>query len=429
MNRFFTENLPWKITSFILAFILWLFVINTQNPMQPEEIRVSTVVIKGLSQLAEKGFVLKNQEEIKNQRFIVRVKGPRLQTDKLKMDHMLTTVTLDLTQYMNELSADSVQNVAKYSVSFGGVEGITTLGMRYDVDNIILEKEKKLTLPIKYQIVGNTSSQYTALTPIITPTTVELSGATSDIERINQAIISINVENFSEEELLQTLPVTIYDAEGAEVSGLKKTPQLIEVKLPIGKKKTVPLEASFSGELPQGYVHTNTIVTPKQITIVGKAELVDKIEKIDLKSISLNDIIQTSVVKTELILPAGVQYIDNIDRQVNVTIEIKKENAYTYTIPINELAIEVIGVGQGLGYEILTNSLEVTLSATAEELLSLSFANISGQLDVEGLTQGEYTLPIQLTVPGRFTIINTPINVNIRMIPIDQEQASEEIIE
>lgn len=429
MNNFFTKNLPWKITSLVLASILWLFVINTQNPQQPEEIRAATVIIKGLPQLAEKGFVLKNQEEIKNQRFLVRVKGPRLQADKLKVDNGLMTVTLDVTQYMNDLSADSVQNVAKYQISFAGVEGLTILSMRYDISNIILEKEKTVTQPIRYTIVGNNNSEYMALTPIINPSAVEIGGAKSDVERINQAVIEINIESFSEDELIQSVPVKVYDETGQEIQGLKKSPQLVEVKLPIGKKKTVPLEATFSGSLPRGYVHTNTIVTPKQITIVGKSELVDAVQKIRLREIQLNDIIQTSVVKTELILPKGIQYIDNIDNSVNVTIEVKKENSYSYIIPNQELNLEVIGMGEGLGYELLGESIEMILSATAEELLALTFQDIKSKLDVTGLGEGEYTLPLEITVPENFTIVNRPININVRLINIVQEEPEDGAVE
>ena len=429
MNNFFTKNLPWKITSLVLASILWLFVINTQNPQQPEEIRAATVIIKGLPQLAEKGFVLKNQEEIKNQRFLVRVKGPRLQVDKLKVDNTLMTVTLDLTQYMNDLSADSVQNLAKYSIAFAGVEGISILSMRHDISNIILEKEKTVTQPIRYTIVGNNNSEYMALTPIINPSAVEIGGAKSDVERINQAVIEINIESFSEDELIQSVPVKVYDETGQEIQGLKKSPQLVEVKLPIGKKKTVPLEATFSGSLPKGYVHTNTIVTPKQITIVGKSELVDAVQKIRLREIQLNDIIQTSVVKTELILPKGIQYIDNIDNSVNVTIEVKKENSYSYIIPNQELNLEVIGMGEGLGYELLGESIEMILSATAEELLALTFQDIKSKLDVTGLGEGEYTLPLEITVPENFTIVNRPININVRLINIVQEESEDGAVE
>jgi YbbR domain-containing protein len=262
MNNFFTKNIPWKIASLVLASILWIFVINTQNPMQPQEIRTTPIIIKGLSELTEKGFVLKNQERIKDQKFLVRVKGPRLQTDKLIADKTLITVTLDLTGYMNDLSADSVQIVAKYKPVVN-IEGVSILSYKPEINNIVLEKEQTITKEITYKIVGDTNSDYTALTPIIKPGTIEINGAKSDIERVDQAMIEIDIENFSADELIRTVPVKVYDEKGQEIEALKKTPQLVEVKLPIGKEKTVPLEATINGMLPKGNFHTNTIFTPK----------------------------------------------------------------------------------------------------------------------------------------------------------------------
>jgi YbbR domain-containing protein len=393
--------------------------------MEPQNIKDISVVIKGIPQLAEKGFVLKNLEEIRNQKFSVTVKGPRLQIDKLIADKTLVNVTLDLTQYMNDLSADSVQNVAKYKPVVN-IEGVSVLNYKHEINNVILEKEQSITKEIEYKIIGNTNSEYTALTPIIKPSVIEIGGAKSDIERVNKAVIEINVADFSEDELIQTVPVIVYDKDGQEIQSLKKSPQLVEVKLPIGKKKTVPLEATFKGKLPKGYVHTNTIITPNKITIVGKAELVDSVKKVQLKEIQLDDIIQTSVVKTEMILPKGIQYIDNIDNEINVTVEIKKENSYSYNIQTSKLQIEVIGMGEGLGYEILTDNIELILSATAEELLALKPEDIAGKVNLTTLTEGEYTIPLELEIPQNYTIVNKPININIRLMNITEDVDGQE---
>ncbi|MDF2878519.1 MAG: hypothetical protein K0S30_1615, partial [Clostridia bacterium] len=239
------------------------------------------------------------------------------------------------------------------------------------------------------------------------------------------------IETFSEDELIQTVPVKVYDEDGEEILGLKKMPQFVEVKLPIGKKKTVPIEATFQGALPQGYVQTNVIVTPEQVTIVGKAEVVDQVQKIQLKPIKLNDFIRTNVVTAEMILPKGIQYIDNIDGTVNVTVEIQKENSFSYMIPANELQLQVLGMSEGLGYEILTENIEVKLSATAEELLALKNKDITAAIDFTGLTEGEYTLPLDVKVSDRFTIVNKPININVRLLnitpPEGQEESEEQI--
>ena len=78
MNKFFTENLPWKIAALVIATMLWLFVINTQNPTQPQEISGIRVQINGEDILKEQGYELTNRADILNQNYKVVVSGPRL---------------------------------------------------------------------------------------------------------------------------------------------------------------------------------------------------------------------------------------------------------------------------------------------------------------------------------------------------------------
>ncbi|ONI38226.1 hypothetical protein AN639_08125 [Candidatus Epulonipiscium fishelsonii] len=60
MNKFFSTNLIWKLFSLIVAGLLWLFVINTQNPILPKKINNFPITIKGISQIEEKGYVILN---------------------------------------------------------------------------------------------------------------------------------------------------------------------------------------------------------------------------------------------------------------------------------------------------------------------------------------------------------------------------------
>ena len=98
MNKFFTENLPWKIASLVVATMLWVFVINTQNPTQPQEISGIKVQITGEDVLTENGYELTNKAEILNQNFKVVVSGPRLEVDKLLRNPSAITATLNLAE-------------------------------------------------------------------------------------------------------------------------------------------------------------------------------------------------------------------------------------------------------------------------------------------------------------------------------------------
>lgn len=419
MNRFFSNNLPWKIVSFLLATLLWFFVINYQNPVLTQEVK-TTVTIRGINELEAKGYVLQNEEELRNMQVRVLLKGPRLEMERLKNDNVQIDARLDLTQYANMLTsedADSIKESVQIPV-FVNRDGITTEDVRPKMVSVILEREKKDTKKIHYKIENESNSEYAALDPILKPSTVEISGPKSSVERVERAFININVDNFSEDTLSYTVPIQLLDQEGKEVIGVKKVPEYVEVTLPIGKKKRVILEEQFKGTLPPGYIKTNTIINPKEITIVGKPDIVDAINSIKLEKIALDNVIQSSTFKADFILPEGIEYIDNMEPKANVTIEIQKETDYQYKVKPEEMNLKIIGVPENYTYEILDQEISIVLGSTAEKLLGFETGQIQATADltsISSLIPGEHKVPLQILVPEGFKVVNVPVYINIRL--------------
>ena len=428
MNKFFTENLPWKITSLVLAFILWIFVINTQNPTQPQEISGIKVEINGLQELEEMGYELTNKEEILTQNFKVVVSGPRLETDKLVTDPKRIVATLDLTEYMKDLTQDTVQDTANYSIKVNlDSYSVTVKDRKPQVTKILIDKVDSKEQRIIAEISTDITDNYTLLgdgKPVITPEKVRITGAKSDIDRISEAKVFIEAKDFSEDQLVNNLKIHLFDADGVEIEGLELSSPEAEVKLPIGSEKTVPIKANFTGEIPEGYVLVNTIVSPSEVTIVGRAEVLEDIEEIQLAAIDKSTVTQTDLRRVDMILPDGVMTL--IDNKVSVSLEVLEERSFPYNILTSELKLTVKGVGEQLTYEILTPSIEVVLSALPNTLLQYNETNIKevlrATLDLTGYPEGEYTLPLEMTAPKETRIVNGPIQINVRIKALEEEE-------
>ncbi len=423
MKKLLTHNLPWKIVSFLLATVLWLFVINSQNPTQPQKIENIPVEVRGLSELAGKGFVIQNEDQLKNQTLKVVVEGPRLETEKIVKDPALIDVKLDITNLINNVNMDndSVTKLAIYDIKIReGIKGVNIVDYSPKTFTLTFEKEESVSKKVEIAVIGDAPSEYTALEPIIKPSHIDIWGGASSIDKIDRVLVDINYENFSENSISYTAPVRILDDKGNVLTNLKKSPQFVEVTLPIGKKKTVVVEPMFTGKLPEGYFHTNTIVNPKELTIVGKPEVVDSINSIQLQPIALDNLIQTSTLKVDFKLPEGVKYIDVIDNKATVIVEIKKQDSFTYSIPVEDIDIEVMGLSEDLKYELTTEQISLMLRATAEELLSFNKKNIKGKIDMSSLAEGHYQSILELEIPDNYTIVNKPILVDIKILPKEQ---------
>lgn len=429
MNKISREDLSWRILSLALAMILWLFVINTQNPTQPQTIKNVPVAIKGLDALEAQGFVLKNEEEIKNQAFSVTIRGPRLEIDKVYNNNLIVA-TLNLNQYLGDLNQDSMQYLANYTIDIM-LDGhsITVTDKKPQFTSIVLEREASVTSNIDYHIIDGTTDDYELLgDPVISPTAIEIKGAKSAINDIDSVVVNIDGSTFSDEKLVQRLPVTIYDAEGNEIKGLVTSPQTVEVRLLIGKFKTVPLKVNVTGSPQEGYVHVGTKCEPETVTIVGKAEAIDGITEILVNPIDISEITETTVVPAKLELPDGVT--TNSAKEVNVTVVMDKENTYIYNIPVSMLNIETTGLDAQLSYEILTSEIQVSISATAEEILAYNAAQIASHLkavlDLTGYTEGEYTLPLKLQTEEKFKIQSDTVDLDVKLTKTEDTTDTEE---
>ena len=430
MNKIFTtENLSWKIVSVILAFLLWMFVINTQNPTQPQEISDVQISIAGLDKLEEAGYELANKKEILDQHYKVVVNGPRLETDKLVRNPKLIVARLDLNNYVNDLTQDSISEIASYDVTINqDISGVSVKEKHAQITKVIIEKKASKEQRISYEIDESITKQYTLIgdkKPIINPEKITISGVKTDIDRVSEAKVFITAENFSENQLVSNLPIILLDADGESIEGLEMSERNAEVKLPIGSEKTVPLVAKFTGEIGEGYELVNTIISPNEVTIVGKSGVLDQIDEITLEPIDLSTITKTDLVEVTMQLPEGVITLGA--SKVSVSLEVEEEIPLNYPIQTKELNLTVEGVGADLAYEILTPSINVVLSALPNKLSSYLASDIKATLDLSGYGVGEYTLPLTITPPNGARVINSPININVKITEIKNDDGKNDV--
>jgi YbbR domain-containing protein len=423
MNKVITRNLLSKLASLLIAALLWIFVINTQNPIQPQEIKDVPVTIKGLSDLEALGFVVQDEDALLNQTVRVVVKGKRLQIETLLQNRGLMNVKLDLTPYTSTLAndVDSTERIIAFNVEMSAsLDGIVVEDIRPKTIYVTFEKQKVVNKRIEHTITGNINNGYMALEPILKTKSIEIRGPKSEVEKVNKVFVEINVDDFSEDILSTKAPIQVVDVEGKPVTGLKLSQESVEVTLPIGKKRVVPLQAQFTGDLPEGYIQSNTIITPKEITIVGKEDLVDSIQAIDLEPIRLDNVIQSSTFKVDFILPDGIKYIDNMDDKAVVTIEIQKQNSFEYQIEVGKLDINVVGLKEGYTLKFLEEFVPLVLSGSAEELLTFSPNYLRATLDVTDLEEGEYAIPLDLDIKESLKIANKPIALSVKIVPLQE---------
>lgn len=426
MNKFFSNNIVWKTASLVSALILWLFVINTQNPPQSYDMRNRTISLTGTDLLEDKGYVMKNETELREQKVRVVVKGPRLQIEKIRSNPELIEIKVDITKYVNNISANMDMVAPIIPIEVSAPLGLTIVEQSPKNLEVIFEREKTVSKTIEYIINGGSNTEYETLTPKIVPESIDIWGAESYMDEIETVRVEIDVDDFSEDTLTYDLPIKIYNAEGEELEELKKSHNSAEVTLPIGKKKTVPLEMQFVGELPEGFIQTGVSVHPKSITIIGKPTLIDNITSIKLSEVSLDNVIETSKIETKFILPAGISYLDRIENSATISIQVKEQSIYDYSLDLSKAKLNMNNKREGFEYEIMDNEIKVRVKSIAENLLSTNSRDVTVNLDLATYNQGEYEIPISVGFPPDIIVMEEP-RIKVRIKKIEPEDPSPEL--
>lgn len=312
MKRFFGNDSILKIFSFVIALIIWFYIIVVLDPAV--EISVRDVPIRYVQQnaLLEQGLSIvgESRETVE-----VRLKGSRKRLVNIYAENILATVDLSSVTKAGEHSLP-----INISAPYDYLEVVNKKPYTVDitVDKLVEEKRN-----IRIKTNGNPEAGFIAGNAETNPKTVLLKGAASVISDISDVRISLDITNASRD--INTVAVIeLVDSKGNVIDETGELFELVsldiskaEVFCPIMRLKTVPIKADLGFEVPEG---TSVAVQPNTITIYGYAEDIEGIEEIKTAPItSLSELSDGKTVSCGIVLPENIKPRDDV-ATVNVKL-------------------------------------------------------------------------------------------------------------
>ena len=105
---------------------------------------------------------------------------------------------------------------------------------------------------------------------------------------------------------------------------MKESTLKVDLSIIQESSKEIPIDVTFSGELPEGYELGDITLNKSSIMVYGEEEVLAKLQKISTKKIELNKLKGTAIVEVDLDLPPELAIKDV--KPIEVTIKIKKIN-------------------------------------------------------------------------------------------------------
>lgn len=182
------------------------------------------------------------------------------------------------------------------------------------------------------------------------------------------------------------------------------------------QSKEVPVRVNTTGTVPAGYELEGTEVLPGTVTITGLSKELENVSNMATDPIDLSQLTE------ETTLEIGLQAIDGVSvqgaGQVTVHFLIQEEqNHSSYTTDIQAYHVPD-------GYTVTLEQRSATLALSGSSTLLGSqreLSRIQLYVDCNGLSEGQYELPVQVSYSGDLTIGQlTPATVQVTVAAVEQ---------
>lgn len=400
-----TNNFGLKILAVIFATVLWLAVVNIDDPNTTRSF-TATVAIENGDYLTGIG---KYYEIVNNSNTVTfQVSGKRSYLERMSNADFRAVADLERIENLERVPIDIT--VQRYS----GV--VSVLNKTYYLQMAVEDLVSK-PFVISVQTKGKVAKDRALGDMSASPTLIRVSGPASVVDTIDKAVATVDVEGMSEDMTDSVIPA-LYDADGNEVDTkeLSFNIQNVMVSMQILDTKEVTLNFQTSGTLPEGYEYLGIEFSPQTVRVKGQSVALNTINSITVPKEVLDLTDAEGDMETEVdisaYLPDGVTLVDSGQSKITVTVQVEKHEKKKFKVPVANITVS--NLGSRYDVKFLSETVEVELEGLSSELEKLKAESLTGSIDVSGMTEGEHTVNLELNLDNKFKLVrNANVTVDI----------------
>lgn len=424
MKKLLTDNFILKILSVFLAILIWLLVLNIEDPAK-------TRTITGIRvEVLNEDVVTKNNQVysiMEGQLISVKVTGPRTVVDALTASDFRATADFkDISQ------ADSVPiniELKKYTNQQKvTIDSISNNTIRLKIEDMV---ERLYDVSVKY--FGALPEGYIKEGTRLETPTVTVTAPQSIQDTIKEVCVSIDLTDATAD-FASVYSVRITDRNGVDLSQMNDH---VFVDIPNIQAETI---IYYTKQLPilyetveglQANMEVKSIYLSKnEVGVKGKKEVLDAIENITLPTkdivIDENEREISREFLLEECLPEGVYLYDDEESVVftiSATANIKK----TITVHASDIAIK--NIPEGLDASIVTTgNVNIVVEGIEEDIEKLKENEMIPFVSLKGLHEGISEVKVEVQLPEGI-VMASDVSVQVNLTNTDSRQSSSQINE
>lgn len=405
-----TYNFGLKLLSVVTACLIWLMVMDNNDPERTQVYRNVGVVIKNSDTItnANKTFsVLEGTEK-------VNVYVTARESVRKKLTAASFTVKADMEEYNAAIGSVPLQVSCSDS-------SVRQEDIRIQPSSLKISMEDKIeeSFGIVESISGTAQKGYElGSTTILSGDTIKIAGPESLINIIGKVTVPIDITNLSENKT-SSYTIRIQDKNGANmtenqmnnlelktVSGAVLEKNQASVHLDVWKVyNDIEVNVPLLGEPAEGYEVTEITVSPKTVNIAAKEAMIENlggqlkaIDGVNISGVSSNVEAQIDLTET-LAQYKDLRLEEETSPVVLVNVRVDKIGTRTIDFPVSQIDLVNPPADKRLVFT-PTDQLPVNIRAEEEQLNALKTEDIQASIDLSVYTRnGNYTIPVEIVLP------------------------------
>lgn len=419
MKKFLTTNISFKILSVVFAVVLWLIVLNIDDPNTTKTINNIDITLKNEEALMN---LDKSYEIIEGDTASVSVTGPRSIVDKLSASDFVATV--DFTELSQTNAIPIKVELKKQSSKDRVAITIKTTTMKIAVEDIKTEE-----FEVEIKNTGYLKKGYIIFQNDIKNSTVKVSAPASVMQKIS-GVVAVVEGNGESKDFTKLVQLECIDEYGRTINHktnkIKLNVEKTSIDTIVMYTKTLKIVDDINSVLGENYFASEKKFSEKEVTVAGKRSVLKDIDSLCIPNslFKLEDGKKDYKIVCNItnILPEGVYLYDEVS-SVTLSVHVDYDAIRTIKLDTKKLALTNIPTGYVASIE-TKGKLEYILHGK-DDLLNNYEEPDSYNVSLEGLGEGVHTVKITVNVEDGISLEND-IYVQVKLEKVEKETTTVE---
>ncbi|MCF0132626.1 MAG: hypothetical protein HUJ72_02045 [Blautia sp.] len=430
MKRNLTNNIPLKLMSLLIGFVVWLLVLNVDNPVISRTFVIPNVELLNEAYIEDTGKMCmldERQSAIK-----VTITAERKAFNSISTEDI--RVVADLQQAVS-LQTDPVMVPITATCS-----NISANNISVNPHNFSVHLEEKMTQDFAVSVNSGESKPgkgYEIGSQTVNPEKIRITGPKALVGKIDIVRADVNVEGITQDKT-EEVSLKIIDKNAdvlsdASMSYLKiGNDARVNVMTHLWKVRTdVKLKAGYTGSPEYGYEVDTIQIIPETISITGSKAALSKLME-DGNAIVIPDSyldvsgkngdVEEKVDLNE-ILPDDLRLTSGSGVDAWVKAKILPTGSKLFYIPTSDIKVNNIPENMQVTFDI--DKIEVRVHEEEADIREFNEEIVKASIDIKDLEEGDHDVPVDIVLPSGFDLVEE-VKTGIRISKIAEASINED---